>query len=198
VKKTIPLITLLFSLMFSCNKAFSAPILDQENTQYRMGCAPTYNWQQEIQAGKPGLLTGIEFNIFLAYDDTTIIDFGLATGSGWQPDLDFQTTVSAHDGWNFVDVSSAGITLNTGDMFVIDFRRGNNIGLIGGSILNQYTKGRLYFEGSLFDEYYDIAFRTYVDPDLNPVPEPATMLLFGTGMAGLLSSRLRMKNKSKP
>lgn len=29
----------------------------------------------------------------------------------------------------------------------------------------------------------------------NPVPEPATMLLFGTGIAGLIGSKLRKKNK---
>lgn len=32
--------------------------------------------------------------------------------------------------------------------------------------------------------------------DVAPVPEPATMLLFGTGIAGLIGSRIR-KNKSK-
>lgn len=32
-------------------------------------------------------------------------------------------------------------------------------------------------------------------PPVDPVPEPATMLLFGTGLAGLVGSRLRKKKK---
>lgn len=32
-------------------------------------------------------------------------------------------------------------------------------------------------------------------PPMNPVPEPATMLLFGAGIAGLAGAMLRKKNK---
>ena len=35
----------------------------------------------------------------------------------------------------------------------------------------------------------------FVDPGLNPIPEPATMLLIGTGLAGIAGARLRKKKK---
>lgn len=51
-------------------------------------------------------------------------------------------------------------------------------------------------------EEYDIAgvfnFRTNFNveySETDPVPEPATMLLFGTGLAGLVGNRLRRKKK---
>ena len=40
----------------------------------------------------------------------------------------------------------------------------------------------------------DIGVRIKGDPAA-PVPEPATMLLFGTGLIGLVGSRLRKKRK---
>lgn len=42
----------------------------------------------------------------------------------------------------------------------------------------------------------DIIDGVVIPPDGNPVPEPATMLLFGSGIAGLAGSRLRRKKRA--
>lgn len=44
------------------------------------------------------------------------------------------------------------------------------------------------------DNFSILAADNPVDP-INPVPEPATMLLFGTGLAGLVGARIRKKKK---
>jgi hypothetical protein len=66
--------------------------------------------------------------------------------------------------------------------------------------VSYYPASSLYYRTTLntYDLPDDRIFDNYgawVIRDITPVPEPATMLLFGTGLAGLAGFRLRKKEK---
>jgi hypothetical protein len=66
---------------------------------------------------------------------------------------------------------------------------------------NQFDYLSLFAQGPLWRPgatYYFDDFQINVNPvnEAAPVPEPATMLLFGTGIAGFVGSRLRWKKKA--
>ena len=50
---------------------------------------------------------------------------------------------------------------------------------------------------SIFSDAFDADWESFLRADLTsaPIPEPITILLFGTGVVGLVGSRLRRKKK---
>ncbi|MBU0945291.1 MAG: PEP-CTERM sorting domain-containing protein [Proteobacteria bacterium] len=95
-----------------------------------------------------------------------LIKTGVIKVDGEKTDTHFLYSNEAGTGWAVIDLSELGVT--------------------------DLTK---IAKLSHLDEFGDTTVSQPPPFDSAPVPEPATMLLFGTGLAGLLSSKLRKKNK---
>lgn len=92
------------------------------NASFNLGSA-TLTWQAQVRAGIPGTLEG--FRVNLRGNAGATVDFAVRLGDAWSvnPTLWTGTATTAGTGtWemHFMDCSSAGIALNSGDTFVIE------------------------------------------------------------------------------
>ncbi|MCD4812051.1 PEP-CTERM sorting domain-containing protein [bacterium] len=177
---------------------------------------------QVFTAGLSGLLTGVDVLIRRQDnqgkdEDDLIVDIRNTVGGIPINDdlntlalvqitaLDVPTTYDFY----YVDLSAFNMQITAGDMLSIALRTANPLLLDtcysweGNANNNSYEGGGHYYRNpdygydtwtSFPNGTYDYGFRTYVET-LNPVPEPATMLLFVTGIVGLAGSGLRRKKQ---
>lgn len=74
-------------------------------------------------------------------------------------------------------------------------KRGNIVGWSDQTGFDELRVGAYGYDYTALGQEQSIAIDDLAVQATAPVPEPATMLLFGTGLAGLVGSRLRRKKK---
>ena len=193
---------LLLALLIAAPAA-ATPILDQNNP-------PTLNpgvglsadmstdlWQQEVVAGMSGHLVGVEYFIpENGYGADSRHNFGIILGEAWQwgeNQFDSIQTVNFPADFldsKYVDVSSANIILEEGDVFSLRWSGvayGVGTSLVGSGGTGSYEAGDLWVRFAHGGRLptgrtdVDIAFRTYMEL-VSGVPEPGSVLMLMIGL----------------
>ena len=165
--------------------AFATLVVDQSSpyaANAGLSASPSTVNQQGVTVGLPGQLMQVDVYIYWPGSGELFIN----TGAPWQTDAhDFIAPFGSPSiGWFSIDTSSAGLTFDVGDRFVIGIQ-GSSPDLpylmMGVNASDLYSGGELWHDvwQPELQAGWDMAFRTYV-------PEPGTLFLLGLGGLGLL------------
>ena len=154
-----------------------------------------YQWKLNGQGSYSGIYTGVDLNsghLINNFDPNPPYTGGMTTAWSWAG-----SEVIPNNAWLWTEI----IFSETGYDFAVsktgygdtDFLHGTKA--IGASTWDALADARLFFQigdNYVAGAYFDVAGASITTPDA-PVPEPATMLLMGTGLAGLAAARRKKK-----
>ncbi|MBC7905559.1 MAG: PEP-CTERM sorting domain-containing protein [Rhodospirillaceae bacterium] len=179
-------------------------------------------YQQQVTAGMAGLLSYIDLYAGVGgvgADKSFLRIAKLSNNNFFNGAWLFNSEISFITGLNHIDISAANINVAENDMFVIDVGAMRNTKIVNG---RQVVTGSLLFSGYYnaygSPSYLDgdmftyatgassanpapynqqLKFSTYVTPPpvATPVPAPATLPLFATGLVGVFAMARRRANK---
>lgn len=167
---------------------------------------------QTFTVGLTGTLTRIDLNVFFPHDDfsrfTDPLSIQLRTTAGGTPTntvVDAITVAPQNlpgfaDRFGLTAFSGFGVNVTAGDALAIVLTTGTtgNFGwglgacCYGGGAA-QWTANGGAFVPITFPGAPEFLFRTWVEADVTPTPEPGTMLLAATGVAALVARRRRQR-----
>ena len=154
--------------------------------------SPLSTYQQEVRVGVAGVLTQVDLYQSGAYPFQSF-RFFINRGFEWQMDPeDFSTTVTnGATGTISVDLSSAGLSFEVGDYFMIGIQGLGPDSTPGGLMFgSEYTPGRLFYNAAVITgTSFDMAFTT----SMAPVPEPSSAVMLFGGLIGVM--RLVMRRR---
>ena len=200
--------TILLTLILAA-PCYGVPILDQVNDPEAAivnGSISVTNttttWQQGITAGLDGQLMQIDvYKGNYAPAGNGQFHFNVYLGEAWQRFDPVFESIQTHPGDDWlqtmaIDVSSAGIMLEVGDQYAIElYPSSQNNGVTLRHSRDEYQAGILWrhstaiIGGPQDTGGADFGFRTWMEPDTEPVPEPSSLVLLALGLLAQIKIR---------